>query len=83
MNDAMAVWLKVYSRHQTSEIIRDLLIHQSKVIISQHAFYDLMKYPMKHIGLGMTYGRQPLPALSPTQIKKKEAWADDEKPVLR
>ena len=34
-------------------------------------------------GLGMTRRRQPVPALSPAQIKKKEAWAGDEKPALR
>ena len=30
-------------------------------------------------GLGMTRRRQPAPALSPAQIKKREAWAGDEK----
>ena len=34
-------------------------------------------------GLDMTRGRQPAPALSPAQIKKKEAWAGDEKPAQR
>ena len=34
-------------------------------------------------GLGMRRGRLPAPALSPAQIKKKEAWADDEKPAQR
>ena len=28
----------------------------------------------------MTHGEQPAPALSPAQIKKKEAYAGDEKP---
>ena len=31
----------------------------------------------------LQFGIQLAPALSPVQIKKKEAWAVDEKPVLR
>ena len=34
-------------------------------------------------GLGMMRMRQPAPALSPAQIKKKEAQAGDEKPAKR
>ena len=34
-------------------------------------------------GLRMTHGQQPVPAPSPAQMKKKEAWAGDEKPAQR
>ena len=34
-------------------------------------------------GLGMRHVQYPAPLLSPSQIKKKEAWAGNEKPTLR
>ena len=33
-------------------------------------------------GLGMTHGQQPGALLSPKQVKKKGAYASDEKPAL-
>ena len=31
--------------------------------------------------LSMMRGQEPAPTLSPAQIKKKEGWAGDEKPI--
>ena len=43
--------------------------------------FEKINIKFKITGLGMMHGQLPAPALSPAEIKEKEAWAGNEKPA--
>ena len=58
-------------------------LDQQDVYLFIESFLNNMNSILDEPGLGMMHGRQPMPVLSPAQIKKKEAQVSDEKPAQR